>query len=820
MKYFQTFPLDVRLKECIDYNQWVRCIIRIFNQIFDDVTNQANQSGTFVTALNVLKSADTHFSESFRTHMSHGFKLKKRIKEMEIKLEEYNRSNNSAFETVEGCHKLKIKLDNFLNAVPRPFLGLTLTQAGDLAKQQALNEYKSQVNYYQDLVERLYDILQSSFRDSNWELAHKKLIALHTAESELYMHLEIPLHRVDALVLQYYQEILQGLKEAIQAQDLVIFSRRFESFYFYRKLLAKNHLSVNKALTDETTVMHKDLADIIDNCRIEFETMCSEFKFDNALNLMTRLKAIRQFIDSSNIRDYCSSFQAISYLTGLEQSTKRYVRIYSNYSDSGIETLNQAMSKFPQLTKVENNVRDLHRVIIEKVQESVENHEYFKLKSITEALRSFHLLTDIGGGKVLIDSTIKTVQDMIRGSLDGLRQDVTNYWEKSDWSKLNDSIQVLQEAENELKHMNGVIDLNLLYNMKMELEKRLSGIGDQALNLAKKQRGEEGILEFVLKFFELGLVYEQVQAFHIIAKTQITRVLNECRDQRGLHFIFKLGIALEEGDCFKDQSDPELCVRIGRRLVMDFSHFKDVATMTWNKTVSQIPVDESLRNLKSYTYNSNTKNKRDYPLEEAKLKIMYEQYNTKYQQLIIKYLPKDKDKNEIVNEVLALASTMQPCSLNNWDISKKDKIPDLLAGIFAYYTVSKCGDSFNSLGEGEGPNQESISAKEILITPHNIQILTILTLLGCADSPTKLKNHLMQIGTGEGKSIILGALATIFGILNFPVRCVCYSEYLSTRDYNDFKDIFIAFKCDSKITYSKITSFSEHSVTQQGNIRQ
>lgn len=45
--------------------------------------------------------------------------------------------------------------------------------------------------------------------------------------------------------------------------------------------------------------------------------------------------------------------------------------------------------------------------------------------------------------------------------------------------------------------------------------------------------------------------------------------------------------------------------------------------------------------------------------------------------------------------------------------------------------------------------------------------------------------------TGEGKSIILGILATLLGCIGCYVDVVCYSEYLSNRDFNDFKQLFI-----------------------------
>ena len=50
-------------------------------------------------------------------------------------------------------------------------------------------------------------------------------------------------------------------------------------------------------------------------------------------------------------------------------------------------------------------------------------------------------------------------------------------------------------------------------------------------------------------------------------------------------------------------------------------------------------------------------------------------------------------------------------------------------------------------------------AEGVLLKAHNIQILTILRLLGydSGDTDTDFASHVMQIRTGEGKSIILGA---------------------------------------------------------------
>lgn len=67
--------------------------------------------------------------------------------------------------------------------------------------------------------------------------------------------------------------------------------------------------------------------------------------------------------------------------------------------------------------------------------------------------------------------------------------------------------------------------------------------------------------------------------------------------------------------------------------------------------------------------------------------------------------------------------------------------------------------------------------------------------------------------------MILGMASLLFGLLGFRVRCICYSEYLSWRDYNLFAHMFEDFGVSHLITYSKITTFSEDQIAQKGDIR-
>lgn len=50
---------------------------------------------------------------------------------------------------------------------------------------------------------------------------------------------------------------------------------------------------------------------------------------------------------------------------------------------------------------------------------------------------------------------------------------------------------------------------------------------------------------------------------------------------------------------------------------------------------------------------------------------------------------------------------------------------------------------------------------------------------------------MIQISTGEGKSVILAALSSYLALVGFEVYEACYSSYLSSRDYKDFENLFI-----------------------------
>ncbi|CAF5065558.1 unnamed protein product, partial [Rotaria magnacalcarata] len=85
---------------------------------------------------------------------------------------------------------------------------------------------------------------------------------------------------------------------------------------------------------------------------------------------------------------------------------------------------------------------------------------------------------------------------------------------------------------------------------------------------------------------------------------------------------------------------------------------------------------------------------------------------------------------------------------------------------------------------------------------------------------SSLINNLVQIGTGEGKSVVLAITACVFALIGVDVNCSCYSEVLSTRDKKDFISVFQALGIEDRIEYGTFNKLCEQFLNEKCNIRE
>jgi hypothetical protein len=155
------------------------------------------------------------------------------------------------------------------------------------------------------------------------------------------------------------------------------------------------------------------------------------------------------------------------------------------------------------------------------------------------------------------------------------------------------------------------------------------------------------------------------------------------------------------------------------------------------------------------------------------------------------------------------------------EFAREPNLPKLIAGIFAVWSLDSCQDTES------GPQ---------MFTPHPCQVLTLLSLLRVDQKDTLVgrfkslftneelakmidSSHLIQLKTGEGKSVILGVLATLLAVRGCDVDCVCYSQYLSERDFTDFLPVFEAFNITQNVWYGTFKGLSEKKINERGDVR-
>ncbi|CAF4095909.1 unnamed protein product [Rotaria sp. Silwood2] len=200
-------------------------------------------------------------------------------------------------------------------------------------------------------------------------------------------------------------------------------------------------------------------------------------------------------------------------------------------------------------------------------------------------------------------------------------------------------------------------------------------------------------------------------------------------------------------------------------------------------------------------------------IDKELLKKRFNEFDEIYHDLIKKYLKPGLELSELIyNTKLIVGNVKQSPNKVQWDKIIRSKIPKLMAHIFALWTLNNANHFFEA--------EDSSDKTNYLLQPHAAQVISIFRMLGIGDEKEELKNNLVQIGTGEGKSITLGVTAAVLALLDFDVYSACYSEYLSQRDYNAFQWLFDSLGLLSHIHYGTFKQLCENIINENGQIRE
>ncbi|CAL6089204.1 Helicase-related_protein [Hexamita inflata] len=248
--------------------------------------------------------------------------------------------------------------------------------------------------------------------------------------------------------------------------------------------------------------------------------------------------------------------------------------------------------------------------------------------------------------------------------------------------------------------------------------------------------------------------------------------------------------------------------QIAQLLISKHQLFQDYAIQLRNNSMLQFNIEDVL----DQSINTNTNKVKgfrtqiyensqvtDKQLDVQNITAIYKRFDNLYWDLVQKNMFGTNFKLEIQKRVKYQKQ-----------YSVEEKI-DLLTLIFAYWTLSLSSKNISDI------NDESSRKK--LVQPHAAQLVAIFSLLGIINN-NEITNQLIQVLTGEGKSVILAITATVLAIMGYEVNCVCYSNYLSQRDFKDFTNIFSTFNVQENIQYGTFNEMCEMFINQDGHVRE
>eukprot|EP00980_Cylindrotheca_fusiformis_P025927 scaffold14918_cov77-Cylindrotheca_fusiformis.AAC.1 len=484
-------------------------------------------------------------------------------------------------------------------------------------------------------------------------------------------------------------------------------------------------------------------------------------------------------------------------------------------------------------------VRSIGIRLREGIQDMLKHQQYEAVVQSLFQLSSIGEIADLVSPKLDSAGIQDNVTSLVKQHVKQVRVSVKSHWSERKYRELHEDIEDLKEMEKNFKAVSGPgCFLGLALNTTSSLfcfvfkypeifpeswndgivqavEAEIQELGKEARAcLASKQTARTRKDDFRSLFLRMGCVLVELPSFKHTTREIMSSVLESCLDSDwGYGYLFELGLSLQKGDEGSEEEN-----RVAQLVLSEFSHFKEVMTMVWNEETIQKPVEDTVDDIQGYRQRQGDKKSIKLDIDSIDLLSSFRAFEEKYQTLLGEYLRTGADLSSLVRKTTQVADRMKPLTCDiGWTKTVKRSIPNILAGVFALFTVLKSGDSYNRL---ESSSEASEIGDKLLMKPHNIQVLTLLCMFGCGQISTeRLESQLMQIRTGEGKSMILGAAASVLGLLGFRVRCVCYSDYLSQRDYGLFEEVFDQFQIKSSIKYSKITSLSEDSTARKGDIR-
>ncbi|CAG9315944.1 unnamed protein product [Blepharisma stoltei] len=245
---------------------------------------------------------------------------------------------------------------------------------------------------------------------------------------------------------------------------------------------------------------------------------------------------------------------------------------------------------------------------------------------------------------------------------------------------------------------------------------------------------------------------------------------------------------------------------LGIYIIAEHKFFEGVSQRFWLGKTQGHDIEYALEKIEGSNLNKQELNDK----YEEYYEIFHDFHGTYFKIDIIRDKGLDYIISQIISDIEAFSRDHAIDPLNPDIQTIREFIPELLAYIsilWMFLNMKKCNYDVDEEGE------------TTFFKPHAIQILSIFRMIGIGYENVEPKNNLVQILTGEGKSITLAFLCSMLALLGFSVNCACYSEHLSNRDFEDFQPLYAALNIHPYIKYGTFNKLCEDDINSRGDIR-
>ena len=614
----------------------------------------------------------------------------------------------------------------------------------------------------------------------------------------------------------------------------------------------KNSIEKEK-LKDEIKFMNVLLDEKYNNlvkktCGIELDTKLSDF----FQRLVDTLDGYLSEQTEMNIDKVIDIFEQLNTVIELEKQPN----IVKTVTILGTQLYTTTVTKWTNfLTKCKNEiVKNSPIVSIDNFSNQNNSARLQYYRRIEEKMRFLERSLEVGKHIPNLDSAfshydgfIEPCKRSVYNQTSELCADIKKYIDNDD----HESFAKIDRLYNNVVsiHEVGIVTGDLYQNVK---ETILKALGDSESRFRKLIDDNTGTRSIIVERAKC-LVYLQRAVHHFSndeiknsAFTKVDSCLLELAERKPFDFR-DLAKVLE------NMEKPDYVY--AREIIGNYGMFNGQVTKWWNDKIKLKSIDSIVEMMQEFD-DEKSGSTRDQTKNLCKAYEIH--YNKLFNRILRKWDTKMDELTNLVHlkvfsDLEQLVGKIRDKSDNNLKRREFNKeMLNLIAHVFCIWTFLESSyywtcavrdtrlNSISSVNSVSSDNWDSsneektdlsnshrvqVRQQAYLRRPHVVQVIAIIRLLGLHHTNRKginvdLNKNFIQIGTGEGKSLIVAAIACILGLIGWEVYCASYSKELSNRDRSNYLNLFHRLGVVSRIFYGTFEELSEVLIKQNVDIAQ